>query len=289
MRVSVVATITGLLIAACHVSSVWAQVRPPKPEEPKRILLQTEPLESEWLKPKRLSPSVIQSEMPLLKKVKPFYPPPKDWWILELVKVPISLLPTKEQVIAENLNRIREEAIYAARNAQLPSGYSPPNPAAQAPQMTTATLGIPVPDLSPNARQIQPSGEVWRPLPPAKLPSSAEEYYAWAQFFVADQRLIGALHDLSEAIRLKPDYFAAIFLRAEVYFRLESFDLAVEDYTRALLLREHDAVYVRRAEAFRALARYKDAEADYQKALSLNPSNETARMALELLQEETGP
>lgn len=287
MNTHIVIAAIGILILASQTASIWAQERPRDPEKPKRIPLQTEPAESEWLRPKRLQPSQLQSDAPELRKAKPFYPPPKDWWILELVKVPIPLLPTKEQTVAENLNRIREEAIRTGREAQLPLGYMPPNPASQTLPMTTATLGVPIPDLSQSARQIQPSDELPRAVPPAKMPSNAEEYYAWAQFFVADQRLIGALHDLNEAIRLKPDFLSAIFLRAEVYFRLENFDLAVEDYTRALSLKPHDEIYFRRAEAFRAIARYKDAEADYQKALSLNPKNNAARVALELLQQET--
>lgn len=285
MNISRAIAATGILILGAQTSSMWAQERPRTPEQPKRIQLQTEPPESQWLRPKSLAPSQLQSEEPELKKVKPFYPPPKDWWILELVKVPIPLLPTKEQTVAENLNRIREEAMRAARDAQLPLGYMPPNPASQTLPMTTATIGIPIPDFSQSARQIQPSGEMPRPVPPAKMPSSPEDYYAWAQFFIADQRLIGALHDLNEAIRLKPDFLAAIFLRAEVYVRLENFDLAVDDYTRALSLKPHDEIYFRRAEAFRAIARYKDAEADYQKALSLNPKNDAARIALESLKE----
>jgi tetratricopeptide (TPR) repeat protein len=278
---------TSLLGVWIHVASVWAQERPRSPEQPKRLELQTEPTESEWLRPKLILPSQLESPLPALKTVKPFYPPPKDWWILELVKVPIPLLPTKEQTVAENLNRIREEAIRAAREAQLPLGYQTPNPAAQTMPMTTATLGIPVPDWSQSARQIQPAEELPRPVPPAKLPNTASDYYAWARFFIADQRLIGALHDLSEAIRLKPDFLAAIFTRAELYFRLENFDLAVEDYTRALSLKAHDELYVRRADAFKALSRYKEAQADYQSALSLNPKNEVARAALESLKQST--
>ncbi len=278
---------TSLLGVWIHVASSWAQERPRSPEQPKRLKLETEPTESEWLRPKLILPSQLESPLPTLKTVKPFYPPPKDWWILELVKVPIPLLPTKEQTVAENLNRIREEAIRAARDAQLPLGYQAPNPASQTMPMTTATLGIPIPDWSQSARQIQPAEELPRPIPPATLPSTANDYYAWAQFFIADQRLIGALHDLSEAIRLKPDFLDAIFTRAELYFRLENFDLAVEDYTRALSLKAHDEIYVRRAEAFRALSRYKEAQADYQSALSLNPKNEVARAALESLKQST--
>lgn len=278
---------TSLLGVWIHVASLWAQERPRNPEQPKRLKLQTEPTESEWLRPKLILPSQLESPLPALKTVKPFYPPPKDWWILELVKVPISLLPTKEQTVAENLNRIREEAIRAARDAQLPLGYQAPNPASQTMPMTTATLGIPIPDWSQSARQIKPTEELPRPIPPATLPSTANDYYAWAQFFIADQRLIGALHDLNEAIRRKPDFLDAIFTRAELYFRLENFDLAVEDYTRALSLKAHDEIYVRRADAFRALSRYKEAQADYQSALSLNPKNEVARAALESLKQST--
>lgn len=286
MNIRLTAVALWVLIAGSVVPNLQAQERPRPSETPKQLRLRTEPLESEWLRPKRILPAELENEMPALKRAKPFYLPPKDWWILELVKVPIPLLPTKEQTIAENLNRIREEAIQAAREAQLPIGYAPPNPASQTVPMTTATVGIPVPDLSPTAQQITPPNAPLRPVPPAKMPSTAEDYYAWAQFFIADQRLIGALHDLNEAIRLKPDYLAAIFLRAEVYVRLENFDLAVQDYTQALALQQNDEIYVRRAEAFRAQARYKEAEADYQKALQLNPKNESARVALESLKEE---
>jgi tetratricopeptide (TPR) repeat protein len=277
----------GLLGIWVNVCPLRAQERPRNPEQPKRIELQKEPSESEWLRPKLILPSQLESPLPDLKPLKPFYPPPKDWWILELVKVPIPLLPTQEQTVAENLNRIREEAIRAAREAQLPLGYQTPNPASQTMPMTTATLGIPIPDWSQSAHQIKPADEIPRPIPPAKMPSTASDYYAWAQFFIADQRFIGALHDLNEAIRLQPDFLNAIFTRAELYFRLENFELAVEDYTRALSLKAHDELYVRRADAFKALSRYKEAQADYQSALSLNPKNEVARAALESLKQST--
>ncbi|NDY73816.1 cytochrome c biogenesis factor [Desulfobacter hydrogenophilus] len=79
-----------------------------------------------------------------------------------------------------------------------------------------------------------------------------------------------------KAVELKPDYIQAKMLLSEIYFRQHSYELTVEQTTGALRLNPnlYRALLIR-ANAYMALKKFQDAENDYRYMIKLNPDNPT--------------
>lgn len=92
-----------------------------------------------------------------------------------------------------------------------------------------------------------------------------------------------------KAVELKPDYIKAKMLLSEIYFRQHSYELTVEQTTGALRLNPnlYRAVLIR-ANAYMALKKFKDAENDYKYMIKLNPDNPTGYYRLAYLKSGMG-
>ena len=83
--------------------------------------------------------------------------------------------------------------------------------------------------------------------------------------------------DFTEAIRLKPDYYEAYYMRGYTYDEKRDYDRAIADYTEAIRLNPMNAaVYLNRGASYEAKGEYDRSIADYTEALRLNPLNAAA-------------
>ena len=82
-----------------------------------------------------------------------------------------------------------------------------------------------------------------------------------------------ANHDYDAAMDLYPRYGAIYVNRGNIFFLSESYDSAIVEYTKALEaeMREYQIAYLNRGMAYENLGHWKDAEADYRRALELAP------------------
>ena len=86
-----------------------------------------------------------------------------------------------------------------------------------------------------------------------------------------------AIDDLSEAIRLKPDYADAYNNRGIAYYHLEDWDRAMGDYGKAIELNPNDATtYNNRGALHNRNGHYDRAIRDYTKAIELDPGYASA-------------
>ncbi len=255
-------------------------------EVPKRIL-ELPPADVEIAPSKKTTVSDFLPEPPVLIRRKPFYPPPRDYWLAE---APKSLPPQKvsEESIVAVVKYIKARVMEAS-----PYGYIGSNPASQVPTLVP-TMRIPFGAIADAATSIanvfraseeQPTEQSRAPKfpPPRTLPKTAEDHYAWAQFYISEIRIKGAMHDLDKAIELKPTFAEAYLLRGELYMLSERHDLAVADFNAAIQLKPNDVAYVHRGVSNKQLQRRAAAEADFLKALELNPKNALAKSELQLL------
>lgn len=82
-----------------------------------------------------------------------------------------------------------------------------------------------------------------------------------------------ALHDYNRAIELNPRITPSYIFRGEIYAHEKQYEAAIADFTTSLGLEVYSIAYHDRAEAYRALRRYAEAEADYKHLLSESPGN----------------
>jgi tetratricopeptide (TPR) repeat protein len=82
-----------------------------------------------------------------------------------------------------------------------------------------------------------------------------------------------AIQELSEAIRINPQYASAYYARAYIYHQLQEFQLALMDYTQAISINPKlaDAYNSRAILKSTKLNDFRGALADYTQAISVNP------------------
>ena len=91
----------------------------------------------------------------------------------------------------------------------------------------------------------------------------------------------GAMEDFSKSIELSPDYAEGYFMRASCHYILKAFGPAEKDYTAAITKKpDYTEAYYWRSYARVNLGKKKEALADINKALELDPGNSTYLMFL---------
>ncbi|MGD9590131.1 MAG: tetratricopeptide repeat protein [Pyrinomonadaceae bacterium] len=99
-------------------------------------------------------------------------------------------------------------------------------------------------------------------------------YVARGTAKAADGDHQGATIDLSEAIRLNPNYALAYDKRADSYAALKKFDLALIDRSKVVALAPNDArSYFERGLTYEKLKRYQESVNDLTQAITLDPKN----------------
>jgi tetratricopeptide (TPR) repeat protein len=100
----------------------------------------------------------------------------------------------------------------------------------------------------------------------------ALDYFASGGAHLEKGDLDRAIADYTEAIRLKPDFFAAYLNRGTAQRKKGEIDGALADYTQALQLKPdlYDA-YTLRGICYSKKGQYQEAIADYTKALNKKP------------------
>ena len=121
----------------------------------------------------------------------------------------------------------------------------------------------------PNAATGQAVGEAPIQPAPAKL---AMDYFVSGGAHLEKGNLDQAIADYTEAIRLKPDFFAAYLNRGTAQRKKGEVDPAIADYTKAIQLKAdlYDA-YTLRGICYGKKGLYEEAVADYTKALEKKP------------------
>ncbi len=97
-------------------------------------------------------------------------------------------------------------------------------------------------------------------------PYHADTYTAYGSVLAARGDFQSALQVLEIAIRLSPDKVENYFSRAGIYFMLEQYDQAINDYTRVLQTHPAAEVFNARGAAYLRLNRNDLAEQDFQTA-----------------------
>ena len=80
-----------------------------------------------------------------------------------------------------------------------------------------------------------------------------------------------AIAAFSTAIQRQPTLAAAYSARADSYAGLQQYDLAIVDYTQALVLHPQDSlIYVKRAFAFAAQGDLENGQHDFEQVMAIN-------------------
>jgi tetratricopeptide (TPR) repeat protein len=81
-----------------------------------------------------------------------------------------------------------------------------------------------------------------------------------------------AIADLNEAIRLEPNFVAALTARGTAYYAKRDYDRAIDEYSEAIrLYPKNAAAFYNRGSAYAAKGHQDDAIADYNEAIRLEP------------------
>ena len=107
-------------------------------------------------------------------------------------------------------------------------------------------------------------------LAPSYLPSA---HFGRARALLHNQRCAVAYADLTDAIRLRPDFVDAYSLRAEVNHCLQRDDAALADATAAIRLRPAAGYYFTRARLLWNAGSFREALADLDLAVARDPGN----------------
>ncbi len=101
----------------------------------------------------------------------------------------------------------------------------------------------------------------------------ADDFFIKANQKYRDKDFKGAIADLTEAIRLNPNYASAYNNRGVVHYELKDLQGAVADYNSALKINPNDAeVYNNRGLVRKDLGDLQGSVADYNSALKINPN-----------------
>ena len=95
-----------------------------------------------------------------------------------------------------------------------------------------------------------------------------------------------AIDELTQVIKLQPDWAQAYYNRGLAYVQLEEYQKALEDYTQVLWLDyNHAEAYEQRGNVFHKLGEYEKAIVDYNQAIKLNPNLVEAKTNKDIAQE----
>ncbi len=94
-----------------------------------------------------------------------------------------------------------------------------------------------------------------------------------AKAWTVEEEYHSAVHDYSEALKIRPSDSKAMSARAEVYLTLKEYDNAKRDYTRLIESdKQNVTAYCRRGFAHLRLKQHQSAMDDYSQALRIDPS-----------------
>ncbi len=84
-----------------------------------------------------------------------------------------------------------------------------------------------------------------------------------------------ALKDLDKAIRYKPKFAQAYYIRANVYIKLENYQKALTDLDKVIELKSEFVAeaYRNKCEIYKKLDDYQQAIKKYTKTIEINPDN----------------
>ena len=104
-------------------------------------------------------------------------------------------------------------------------------------------------------------------------PQSAEAYYKRGFFYQSQDFVERAIEDFDKAIRIDPQFTKAYGNRAYAYLNKKQYDLAIADCTKAINLDPNDAVAcLNRGVAYKLQGDKAKATADFEKAITLSDS-----------------
>ncbi|MFZ5452163.1 MAG: tetratricopeptide repeat protein [Thermodesulfobacteriota bacterium] len=123
---------------------------------------------------------------------------------------------------------------------------------------------------TPGAQPAPPAPPV--PSPPPTPTKTAMDYFKSGSIHLGGGNLEQALADFTEAIRLKPNFWAAYLNRGTALRRKGEFDQAIADYNQAIQMKPdlYDA-YTLRGICYGKKGQYQEAIADYARALEKKP------------------
>jgi Flp pilus assembly protein TadD len=148
-----------------------------------------------------------------------------------------------------------------------PVANAPITPAPAPVQPTPTPQPAPAPVVQPVAPPVNPPA-------PQPNPATAKASYdsGTAYYFKKEYDL--AIADLTQAIRLDPNYAGAYRYRGRAYYEKKDYDLAIADFTQAIKLTPNDGyTYNDRGKAYIGKKDYDLAIADLTQAIKLNPND----------------
>ncbi|MDO8687546.1 MAG: tetratricopeptide repeat protein [Dehalococcoidales bacterium] len=117
-------------------------------------------------------------------------------------------------------------------------------------------------------------------------PQSAEAYYKRGLFYQNQDYAERAIEDFDKAIRIDPQFNKAYGNRAYAYLNQRQYALAIADCTRAINLNPSDAVAcLNRGVAYKLQGDRNKAIADFEKAIALSNNPELIEKARQQLKE----
>ena len=105
-------------------------------------------------------------------------------------------------------------------------------------------------------------------------PHHAMTYYNRGTMYSNKGEYSKALEDLDKSIKYDPSYANAYNNRGMIYNRLEQYQKAIDNYSHSLILHNSAIARYNRANAYAKLKKYKEALADYNLYLELDPYNQ---------------
>jgi tetratricopeptide (TPR) repeat protein/predicted aspartyl protease len=169
-------------------------------------------------------------------------------------------------------------------NLEVQPGSPPPPTTPSAPPATTAATGPPAAGEPTDAAEFSRRGDAFMARGEAALavadfgraaelePTVAQHRYDRARARLQNREPILALGELDQALKLKPDYVAALVLRGEVRAAVKNLDGAKADFDAALAL--DPSVRLQVANAYARANQFDAALADYDIWIASHPKNE---------------
>jgi tetratricopeptide (TPR) repeat protein len=103
---------------------------------------------------------------------------------------------------------------------------------------------------------------------------NAKSFFDRGETYYNNNDFANAITQLSEAIRLDPNYSEAYSLRGAAYSMKDEYDTAIRDFNEAIRLDPSDAwAYYWRGSAYRMKSQYDTAIRDYNEAIKFDPSD----------------
>lgn len=102
-------------------------------------------------------------------------------------------------------------------------------------------------------------------------PDLAMAYYYRALLYIRQESYGMAIKDLTEYIRFQPNKAQGYQARAKANYSMAKYDLAIEDWSRAIEIEPDADTYLSRGLAYHRLQKLDFAVRDYTKAINANP------------------